>query len=303
MDFTLHGLGVASATPFKADGAVDMPVLEKHIKRLSERGADFIVALGTTAETPTLDPYERLAVSSTILESATVPVVLGMGGNCTAALCKEIRVNADHVARFAAILSVCPYYNKPTAEGLYRHFAAVAEASPVPVIVYNVPGRTGVNMDADTTLRLARDFPGQIVAVKEACGKVEQIEREINEAPEGFRVFAGDDFIALDTISRGGAGVISVAGNLVPRIMSVLTRYAPKPEYHDYCRKINDLMRPLDKLLFCDGNPAGIKCALAQCPDLGWGETMRLPLVPVTEATRLKMAHEVARLMEREDNE
>lgn len=301
MECRLHGLGVASATPFKADGAVDMPVLAKHIERLSERGADFIVALGTTAETPTLDPYERLAVSDTVLEHSKVPVVLGMGGNCTAALCKELRVNSDHVARFAAILSVCPYYNKPTAEGLYRHFAAVAEASPVPVILYNVPGRTGVNMTADTTLRLARDFPGQIVAVKEACGKLEQIEREIKEAPEGFTVLAGDDFIAFDTIALGGAGVVSVAGNVVPHIMSVLTRYAPKPEYHDYCRKINELLQPLDRLLFCDGNPAGIKCALSEWPDLGWGETMRLPLVPVTPKTRQEMAKVVAMLHDKEE--
>ena len=288
----LRGMGVALTTPFTKSENLDFDALDAHIERLVGGGTDYIVALGTTAETPTLSAGERRRLALHILDrvAGRIPVVLGMGGNCTRALVEDIST-MPRLDEFAGILSVAPYYNKPTQEGIYRHFAEVAKASPVPVILYNIPGRTGVNMTVDTIIRLATDFPGRIAGIKEASGNMEQASLVITRRPEGFLVISGDDSLAHTMIGLGGDGVISVVGNAYPREFSEMIHTSLDPERHDEAATMHQRFSAFYSLLFKDGNPAGIKCLL-HCLDHAYQDVLRLPLVPVSEGVRRAIRRE-----------
>lgn len=276
-----RGMGIALVTPFLADGEVDYDALEKLAEAQIAAGADFLCVLGTTAETPCLTEEEKECVMRRVARVAAgrVPLLLGCGGNNTAAVCRYLR-SAD-LSAFSGVLIVCPYYNKPSQEGLYRHFTAVAAASPLPVVLYNVPGRTGVNLEADTCLRIAADC-GNVVAVKEASGRMEQIGRIIDGAPEGFEVLSGDDGLTLDIIGRGAVGVISVIGNAYPRAFGEMVRAAAAGKTEE-ARLTDDRLHTLYGLMTADGNPAGIKALLAEKGRIG--NHLRLPLVPAREET------------------
>ncbi len=259
MENNFKGVGVALVTPFDTEGQVDFEALGRLVDSVVEGGVDYLVALGTTAETPTLTHAERTAVAAFIRErnAGRVPLVIGMGGNDTAKLCEELR--GFDPAGFAAVLSVTPYYNKPSQEGLYRHYRAVAEASPLPVILYNVPSRTGVNMSAETTLRIAREVRG-VVAIKEACGEISQVQEIIKGAPEGFAVISGDDGMTLSIMSVGGAGVISVLANVVPEPFSRMVHTAQTSVAR--AQAIWADLAEMEHLIFTEGNPTGVKTAL-----------------------------------------
>ncbi len=288
----LRGMGVALTTPFRQDETIDYDTLDSHIDYLIDGGADFIVALGTTAETPTLTPGEKHELACHILDYAggRIPLVLGMGGNCTRALLEEMAA-FERLGEFDAILSVVPYYNKPTQEGLYRHFSAIAKACPVPVILYNIPGRSGVNMNVDTIIRLARENIGRIIGVKEASGNMEQAQNVITRRPDGFLVLSGDDSLAHTMIGAGGDGVISVLGNAYPRQFTEMIHVSLDPERHDEATKMHQRFSALYSLLFKDGNPAGVKALLHQLFP-SYCEVLRLPLVPVSDTTRRALAGE-----------
>lgn len=286
------GLGVALITPFKEDGSIDYIALSELVEFHLGSGTDYIVALGTTAETPTLSKEERADVVSFIVDQVNgkIPVVMGVGGNNTAELINELkRIDFSGIS---AILSVTPYYNKPTQEGLYQHYYALSQASPLPVILYNVPGRTGVNMTAETTLRLARDCDN-IIAVKEASGDLAQIKAIIDGAPNGFHVISGDDGITTDVISLGGIGVISVFANAYPKEMAWLVKNALEGNAADARRKMNADFDTLFHLMFVDGNPAGVKCLLYLKGMIS--NKLRLPLVPVSEKTFKEIKAELTR--------
>lgn len=297
--FDFSGLGVAMVTPFDLNGNIDFNLLDSHVDYLIDNGVDYIVTLGTTAETPTLSPDEYTAVYTSVLKrvNCRVPVILGLGGNNTAAIVGKITEIGATLNKFAAILSVAPYYNKPSQEGLYRHFAAIAQASPVPVVLYNVPGRTGVNLEAATTLRLATDFPARIIAIKEASGKLDQIAEIIAAAPEGFKVISGDDALALPMKRLGASGVISVVGNALPALFGRLVHSALNGD-NATADTLQDRFSDLYPLLFRDGNPSGIKALLSLHPCTRHPEILRLPLVPVTPATRAAIAEELRKLNE-----
>lgn len=281
----LVGMGVALVTPFTADGSVDFDALGRLVEYQIKNKADYLVILGTTAETPTLLEQEKEAIKSFIVErvAGRVPLVLGVGGNCTASVVEQAK-NVDP-RTFSAILSVTPYYNKPSQEGIYQHYKAVAESSSVPVILYNVPGRTGVNMTAQTTLRLAREFDN-IVAIKEASGNITQMDEIIENKPENFVVISGDDGVTFPLITLGAVGVISVIGNAFPAEFSKMVRLALNGEYES-ARKIHAKFNELFSLLFVDGNPAGVKSMLSM---MGFIENrLRLPLVPTSIATDERM--------------
>lgn len=283
--FDFRGLGVALVTPFDINGDVDYDRLHLLVNRLVAGGADYIVVLGTTAETPCLTGGEKRRIRESVAEwvGGRVPLVLGFGGNCTAALCEELRAwDGDG---YTAILSVTPFYNKPSQQGLYEHFKAVAEASPLPVLLYNVPGRTGVNMQPATTLRLAREVPG-IAGVKEASGNLTQIGEIIAGAPEGFAVISGDDALTVDMAAMGAQGVISVIGNAAPNVWSRLTHLALDGKVME-AKEMYAGLDALEKMLFAEGNPAGIK-ALMDVMGLCEG-VLRLPLVGVSEGLRERM--------------
>lgn len=283
--FDFRGLGVALVTPFDINGDVDYDRLHLLVNRLVAGGADYIVVLGTTAETPCLTGGEKRRIRESVAEwvGGRVPLVLGFGGNCTAALCEELRAwDGDG---YTAILSVSPFYNKPSQQGLYEHFKAVAEASPLPVLLYNVPGRTGVNMQPATTLRLAREVPG-IAGVKEASGNLTQIGEIIAGAPEGFAVISGDDALTVDMAAMGAQGVISVIGNAAPNVWSRLTHLALDGKVME-AKEMYAGLDALEKMLFAEGNPAGIK-ALMGVMGLCEG-VLRLPLVGVSEGLRERM--------------
>ena len=272
-------------TPFKANMEIDWERLASMINYVIEGGTDYIVALGTTAETPTLSKEEKRDVIRFFKQqiAGRVPLVIGAGGNNTLALTKELQeVELDGVE---AILSVTPYYNKPSQEGLYRHFEAVAKASPVPVILYNVPGRTGVNMSADTTCRLARDFDN-IIAVKEASGKIDQIEQIIKNCPKDFLVLSGDDGMTVDVMRKGGDGVISVAVNAFPKRFSHVV-YLAKQGLFDRAEEAYAPLHEAVCALFEQGNPVGVKAALTILNQIE--NNLRLPLVPATELLMKKM--------------
>jgi 4-hydroxy-tetrahydrodipicolinate synthase len=280
------GTGVALVTPFQADLSVDYPALQRIIEWVVAGGVDYLVSLGTTGESVTLSPEERHEVLRFTVQQAAgrVPVVAGFGGNDTRALCQSIA--AADLSGVQGILSVSPYYNKPTQEGIYAHYRAVDEASPLPVILYNVPGRTGSNISAETSLRLARD--GQrIVAIKEASGNFDQLGRLLRDRPEGFAVLSGDDALALPQLGMGIDGVISVIANGWPAAFSQLVRAGLEGRFEQARALHAELMDPTE-LLFREGNPGGIKCALAHrglC-----AEVLRLPCYPVSESLRQAMA-------------
>ncbi len=280
----LAGAGVALVTPFTEKGQVDYRALGDLIDYVIEGGVDYIVALGTTAETPTLYNSERAVIAMFTAQriGGRVPLVMGCGGNSTSEVLDQLR---EFDLRGAdAVLSVTPYYNKPSQEGLYQHFKTVAEHSPLPVILYNIPGRSGVNMTAETTLRLARDIEN-IIGIKEASGNLEQMQQLIDHRPEGFLVLAGDDGIAIELMERGGDGVISVAANVFPeRFMACIDR-AKRGDFEAAraAGKAAD-MDDAGAALFAEGNPVGAKCALSVMGKIG--PTMRLPLVPGSEKLR-----------------
>ena len=281
----LRGMGVALITPFKADKSIDFPALAKLLEYIIQNKADYIVVLGTTAETATLTEEEKNLVKSFVAERVNrrVPLVLGVGGNNTQALVDYLKSN--DLSDFSAILSVVTYYNKPSQEGIYQHYKAIAEASPLPVILYNVPGRTGVNMTAETTLRLARKFDN-IIAIKEASGNIVQMDDIIKNKPENFMVISGDDGITFPLITLGAVGVISVIGNAFPREFSKMVRLALEGDFQN-ALLIHHRFTELFSLLFVDGNPAGVKCLLNA---KGMIENeLRLPLVPTKITTYEKI--------------
>lgn len=281
----LRGMGVALITPFKADKSIDFPALAKLLEYIIQNKADYIVVLGTTAETATLTEAEREQVKTFVVErvNSRVPLVLGVGGNNTKAVTDYLRQN--DLSSFSAILSVVPYYNKPSQEGIYQHYKAIAEASPLPVILYNVPGRTGVNMTAETTLRLAKNFTN-IIGVKEASGNITQMDDIIKNKPTDFMVISGDDGITFPLITLGAVGVISVIGNAFPREFSRMVRLALEGDFAN-ALLIHHRFTELFSLLFVDGNPAGVKCLLNA---KGMIENeLRLPLVPTKITTYEKI--------------
>ncbi len=275
----IRGAGVALVTPFRANGAIDYPALKRVTEHTIVNGIDFLVALGTTAETPALDKDEKARVVETVLETnnGRVPVVLGTGGNDTKALIRQIQEQSYN--GIDAILSVAPYYNKPNQLGLFRHFEAIAQESPVPVIIYNVPGRTGSNISAETTIRLAFEN-SNIIATKEASGNFDQIMSIIRDKPEGFIVLSGDDALTLPMVALGAEGVISVIANYYPDRMSKLVKFMLKGDVQP-ARDIQYEILELIQLIFAEGSPAGIKAVLNH---RGLAETyVRLPLVPVSD--------------------
>ena len=289
----LKGMGVALITPFKADKSIDFSALARLIEYQIKNGIDFLVVLGTTAETPALTPDEKRRVREFVAErvAGRVPLVLGLGGNNTAGLCDEIR--STDLSAYQAILSVVPYDNKPSQEGIYQHYAAVAQASPLPIILYNVPGRTGVNMTAETTLRLARDFSDKIIAIKEASGNFTQIDDIIKRKPADFMVISGDDGITFPLITLGAVGVISVIGNAFPKEFSRMVRLALEGDFAN-ALLIHHKFTELFSLLFVDGNPAGVKCLLHAMGHIE--NELRLPLVPTRITTYENIRHVLERL-------
>ena len=280
------GLGIALITPFLEDGSVDYKSLIRLVEYQLNNGADFFCILATTGETPTLTAEDKQKIKDLIvyLVGGRVPILMGCGGNNTAAIVHELQTG--DFRGVDGILSVCPYYNKPSQEGLYQHFKTIAAATKLPVVLYNVPGRTGVNMTAATTVRLAHDCPN-IVAIKEASGNLEQVDEIIKNKPRNFDVISGDDALTFPMVSCGAVGVISVIGNALPREFSKMIRLQMKGEY-DGARKIHHRFIDLFSLLFVDGNPAGVKCMLSE---MGYIENrLRLPLVPTRISTLQRMS-------------
>lgn len=280
----LAGVGAAMITPFTSDGRVDYKALARMIDYVIDGGVDYIVALGTTAETPTLYMPERAVIAMFISNqiAGRVPLVMGVGGNSTSEVLDQLR---EFDLRGAdAILSVTPYYNKPSQEGLYQHFRTVSQHSPLPIILYNIPGRTGVNMTSDTTLRIARDF-SNVIGVKEASGDIEQMQRILSNRPEGFLVLSGDDGITLDLMRRGGDGVVSVFANAFPKRFMHCVNLAKAGDFEAAEREFADFGETIHAL-FEEGNPVGVKCALSVMGKIG--STMRLPLVAGSETLREK---------------
>ena len=278
----LKGLGTALITPFDANGKVDYEALERLLETQLKGFVDYIVVLGTTGEAATMTEDEKREVRTFIREyvHGRLPLVLGVGGNNTAAVCESLRT--IDLSGFAAILSVCPYYNKPNQEGLYQHFCKVAEASPIPVILYNVPGRTGVNLLPETVMRIYEAHPDKIVGIKEASGNIAQIKDlialakaqfTINNSQLPFLVISGDDGIACEIMEAGGAGLISVASNAFPEDFWHIV--------HDKDRALQAKYEEMVRLLFAEGNPVGIKAVLAQKGIIQ--NYLRLPLVPASE--------------------
>ncbi len=281
----LRGTGVALITPFKNDFSVDVEGLDKVVNFNIENGIDYVVVLGTTAESATLSENEKQLVIDTVLAAnkERVPLVLGIGGNNTREVIEEMK-DRD-LSAFTAILSVSPYYNKPTQEGIYRHFAAISQESPLPIILYNVPGRTASNMLPETVIRLANDF-GKIVGIKEAAGDMVQAMRLISGCPPHFLVISGDDMITLPMLLAGGAGVISVIGEGFPREFSSMVRLGLEKKAEE-AYKIHYKLAPAIDYIFAEGNPAGIKAVFKKMGICG--DTVRLPLVSVSDDLRNKI--------------
>ena len=286
------GLGIALVTPFKPNGEVDYVALKKLVEYQLDNGADFLCILATTAETPCLTHEEKDEITKLIKElvRGRIPILKYCGGNNTAAVIDEIR-HTDWTG-IDGMLSICPYYNKPSQEGLYQHFKAIAAVSPLPIVLYNVPGRTGVNMTSATTVKIARHCPN-IVGIKEASGRLEQVDEIIKDKPDNFDVISGDDALTFPMIASGAAGVISVIGNALPKQFSRMIRLEFKGEY-EAARKIHHMFTELYSLLFVDGNPAGVKALLN---DMGLiDNVLRLPLVPTKIETKDKMAEKLKRM-------
>ncbi len=282
-------MGVALITPFKEDDSIDFDALVRMVDYLLQNQTDFLCVLGTTAETPTLTLEERRAVKKTVVErvGGAIPILLGVGGNDTKAVVRSLQT--EDLSGVDAILSVVPYYSKPSQEGIYQHYKAIATATDLPIVLYNVPGRTGVNMTAKTTLRIANDFKN-VVAIKEASGDITQMDDIIKNKPADFNVISGDDGITFPLITLGAVGVISVIGNAFPREFGRMTRLALLGDF-DSARIIHHKFTELFKLLFVDGNPAGVKSMLSA---MGMIENnLRLPLVP----TRITTFEAIRRLL------
>ena len=280
------GLGIALITPFCEDGSVDYKSLVRLMEYQLDNGADFFCILATTGETPCLTKDEKQKIKDLVVSTVKgrVPILMGCGGNNTAAVVEELKTG--DFRGIDGVLSVCPYYNKPSQEGLYQHFKAIAAATSLPVVLYNVPGRTGVNLKAETTVRLARDCEN-IVAIKEASGSLEQVDEIIKNKPKDFAVISGDDALTFPMISCGAEGVISVIGNALPKEFSRMIRLEFKGEYEG-ARKIHHRFTERFSLLFVDGNPAGVKAMLHE---MGFIENvLRLPLVPTRISTLQKMS-------------
>lgn len=284
-NFKLSGLGVALVTPFKKDLTIDYSAFQIILDKLISGGADYLVVLGTTAETPTLSKEEKHEISRFVKNyvDGRIPLVIGIGGNNTLGVVKEIQ-NSD-LDGYSAILSVAPYYNKPTQEGLFLHFQNICDASPLPVLLYNVPSRTGVNITADTCLQLAH-YSSKICGVKEASGNISQIQKIIKNAPENFRVISGNDSDTYEVMKAGGVGVISVLANAFPSRVKTLVELCSEKKYEE-ASEWQDILAPITGALFEDGNPSGVKAVMA---DLGLIENLlRLPLVPVSSSVEKKL--------------
>ena len=287
---TILGTGVAIVTPFTPKGDIDFVSLERLIEHLISGGVDYLVVQGTTGESVTLTEEERIVLFTFVKEkvSGRIPLVAGIGGNDTMKTLKAFQ-DFDREG-YSAILSVTPYYNKPTQEGLFRHYEVLAKNSSLPIILYNVPGRTSVNLLPETTLKLARTF-SNIVAIKEASGNMEQIMSIISNKPAGFVVISGDDNLTLPLISAGAEGVISVTANVMPKAYSDMVRFAMAGNF-EAAAKLHYSMMDLTNMLFAEGNPAGAKAALHS---LGiCGKTVRLPLVEASESLSKKIAEKLA---------
>lgn len=285
-------MGVALITPFREDESVDYEALGKLVDYQLQNGTDYLVVLGTTGETPTLTEEEKKKIIALVTTRVNerIPIVLGVGGNCTRSIVEKLK--HDNFDGIDAILSVVPYYNKPSQEGIYEHYKAISEATALPIVLYNVPGRTGVNMTAETTLRIARNFKN-VVAIKEASGNITQMDDIIKNKPANFDVISGDDGIAFPLITLGAVGVISVIGNAFPREFSRMVRLGLAGDY-DSARTIHHSFTELFNLLFIDGNPAGVKSMLNA---MGFIENkLRLPLVP-TRITTFEKIRDVLSLL------
>lgn len=288
----LVGMGVALITPFKSDGSVDHEALKNIVNYNIDNGTDYLVINGTTGESATITKSEKTAIIDTISEAnaGRCPMVIGIGGNNTAAVVEELK--QTDLSPFVAVLSVAPYYSKPTQEGLYQHFKAVAQASSIPVILYNVPGRTSKNMEPETSLRLARDFEN-IVAIKEAGNDPKQYQELLEQKPDNFMIISGDDDLVLDVVLQGGSGVISVIGQALVRDFSQMIHLGLSGDAQS-SKSIEAKVMPLINLIFEENNPAGIKAVLEQ---LGLcNDTVRLPLVPATNYLKTKIKSALKKL-------
>jgi 4-hydroxy-tetrahydrodipicolinate synthase len=273
------GTGVAIVTPFLENGDLDVVSLEKLVNHMIEGGVEYIVSLGTTGENPTLNKEERQQVYSLVnqFNKGRIQLVAGIGGNDTRAVVQSMKT--FDLTGYSAILSVSPYYNKPNNEGLFQHYKAINDNAPLPVIMYNVPGRTGMNVNVATTLRIARECKN-IIATKEASGNIDQIMQIIKEKPEGFEVISGDDGITLPIMACGAIGVISVVGNAYPQLISDMVRLCLEGKFIE-ARPAHEKMLPLISSMFAEGNPSGIKAYLSE---LGITKnTFRLPVVGVSD--------------------
>ncbi|MES2874374.1 MAG: 4-hydroxy-tetrahydrodipicolinate synthase [Bacteroidota bacterium] len=287
-----HGTGVAMVTPFNADGSIDHSGLKNVIDHIISGGAEYIVSLGTTGEAATLSSDEKKEIWEATAEhtAGRVPLVAGIGGNNTAEVVRDLK-KFDTKA-FDAVLSVSPYYSKPTQEGIYQHYKAISESSELPVLLYNVPGRTSMNITVDTTLRLAHDFKN-IIGTKEASGSFDQFNLIIRDKPDDFLLISGDDAIALPLISAGAVGVISVIGNALPGILSTMVRMCLDGKFIE-AQPLHYSMIEFTALCFTEGNPGGVKSALkllGLCDD-----KLRLPLVNISSKTTVAMQKELQML-------
>jgi 4-hydroxy-tetrahydrodipicolinate synthase len=286
------GTGIALVTPFQSNGDLDQPALVRLVNHCIAGGVEFLVALGTTGETATLTSEEKNRVLQTVAETTNgrVPLVVGVGGNNTRAVCDALQSGMPE--GYSGVLSVSPYYNKPTQEGIYQHYKAVCGSTDAPVILYNVPGRTGSNVLAETTLRVAHDCLNA-VAMKEASGNLEQAMAIVQGGPEGFEVLSGDDNLTLPLIASGATGVISVSGQAYPGLFSQMVRDA-RSGHLDRARTAHYALFRFTQLLFAEGNPGGIKAALAQLEVME--NQLRLPLVPVSSSLQGELRKAMAEL-------
>lgn len=287
-----YGTGVAMVTPFKADGSVDYNGLENLIQSLIDGGIDYLVSLGTTGESATLTKEEKKQIWKFTADTVggKIPLVAGIGGNNTQEVIADL--NGFEYQKYDAVLSVCPYYNKPTQAGIYQHYKAIASVSPLPVILYNVPGRTGISMTAETTSRLAHDCDN-IIATKEASGNFELFNQILRDKPEDFLFISGDDPVTLPLIAMGAAGIISVVGNAMPKQLSDMVNLCLKGDFKS-ARPIHNSLLEITRLCFAEGNPAGVKSILKLlgiCDD-----EVRLPLVKVGDTTYQAIRAELDKL-------
>jgi 4-hydroxy-tetrahydrodipicolinate synthase len=289
---TLRGTGVALITPFRPDYSIDYDALGKVIDHVISGGVEYVVSLGTTGETPTLSKEEKIAIANFTYEKVAgrVPVVVGIGGNNTAELIDELK--SFPLGKAVAVLSASPYYSKPSQEGLFQHYKALASVSPKPLLLYNVPGRTGRNLNAATTLQLAREVKN-IAGIKEASGDMAQCMEILRDKPEDFLVVSGDDALTLPQIACGMEGVISVAANSFPRLFTDMVRACLKGDFKA-AKELNDKLILGYEVLFAENNPAGVKAAMSELKLIG--NYLRLPVVPVSAGLQERIKSYVANL-------